>query len=161
MTSGASSPGAARNLSAGPAEGGASFALRPSAAVWVTTACLVLIATAALYSSLAARLGLLGAAPAALAVFAGLMLAARRCRQREAGMVKIGPDSLVVRDRLGRLRAHGAVAGCARWGGWLLVIELRGATGRRKTVLIPADALPAASFRELAALGRTHARVSL
>jgi hypothetical protein len=119
----------------------------------------ILIAVAAFEACLAARLGVWQAAPAALAVLASLVLAANHHWRAEPGALKIGPDGLTVWNRSGQLLAEGRIAGCSQWSGRLLILALAGASGRRRALLIAADALPAAAFRELAVLGRRAARV--
>jgi hypothetical protein len=67
--------------------------------------------------------------------------------------LKIGPDGLFAWDRAGSLLMQGRIAGCSQWSGRLLVLALAPDHGRSRTLLLAADALPAAVFRELAVLG--------
>lgn len=134
------------------------IALRPS--VWLrsaTVACM-LIAVAAVQTCLAARLGGWQAAPAGLAALALLMLGALRYWRTEPGVIKIGPDGLTVWNHAGQVVAQGRINGCSQWSGRLLILALAGMRGRSRPLLIPADALSAGAFRELAVLGRHGSR---
>ncbi|RFU46864.1 hypothetical protein D0B32_16920 [Paraburkholderia sp. DHOC27] len=124
----------------------------------VAVAC-ILIAVAAVQTTLGARLGMWQATPAALATFALLMLAARRHWRAEPASLKIGPDGLTLWTRAGRVIAQGRIAGFSQWSGRLLILVLADGSGRSRHLLIAADALGAGAFRELAVLGRHASRV--
>ena len=148
---------------AGPASpnGAPPIALRPSVALRGVTVVFILIAVAAVQACLAARLGALQAAPAALAALALLALGASLHWRAEPGAIKIGVDSLTVWNRAGETLAQGRIAGGSQWTGRLLILALAGERGRSRShaFLIPADALAADAFRELAVLGRRRGRV--
>ena len=145
----------------GPASshGASLITLRRSATMRCATAAFILIAVAAVQMCLAARLGVLPAAPATLAVLASLLLGAWRHERAEPGAIKIGPDGLAVWNHAGQMLVQGRIAGCSQWSGRLLILALADAGGRSRTLLIAADALCADAFRELAVLGRRAARV--
>jgi hypothetical protein len=148
-------------LAAGPASpnGAPLITLRRSVVLRGATLAFILIAVAAVQACLAARFGVLQAAPAAAAVLAFLTLAVRRHWHAEPGAIKIGPDGLTVWNRAGHTLAQGRIAGCSQWSGRLLILALAGASGRSRPLLIAADTLSAEAFRELAVLGRRAAGV--
>jgi hypothetical protein len=134
------------------------ISLRPSACLRGATVVCILIAVAAVHACLASRFGLLQSAPVALATFLLLTWVALRHWRDEPGAIKIGPDGLVASNRAGEVIAHGHIAGCSQWSGWLLVLVLTGARNRSRPLLIAADSLSADAFRELAVLGRHAGR---
>lgn len=138
--------------------GGPQIALRPSAFLRGATVACILVAVAAVQVSLTARLGAAQSLPAVLAVLAVLTLAARRYWLAEPGAIKIGPDGLAVWNRAGQLIAEGRITGCSQWSGRLLILALTSMRGSSRPLLIPADALSADAFRELAVLGRHGSR---
>ena len=52
---------------------------------------------------------------------------------------------------------QGHIAGCCRWSNRLLILALVQEEGRKRSLLLPADSLPAGVFRELSVLGRRAA----
>ncbi|MFT4064408.1 hypothetical protein [Paraburkholderia sp.] len=144
------------------------IALRRSLALRVALGAFVLIATLAVYTCLAPHLGAWRAVPLTLAVAALLALCAARHDAAQPVALQIGRDEISAWNEAGTLLARGGVAGCAQWSGLLLVLALE-PEGRRKRaqmrvprgcariLLLPADALPAAVFRELSVLGRRAA----
>ncbi|RKE34874.1 hypothetical protein B0G76_0903 [Paraburkholderia sp. BL23I1N1] len=117
----------------------------------------VLIATLAAYTSFASHLGAWQAAALTFAVWALLTLHAAKHEHAQPVALKIGPDGLSAWNRTGGLLTQGRIAGCSQWSGRLLVLALVPDHGRPRTLLLAADALPAAVFRELALLGRRGA----
>ncbi|MFL9916795.1 hypothetical protein PQR75_15670 [Paraburkholderia fungorum] len=117
----------------------------------------VLIATLAAYTCFASHLGASQAVPLTLAVWALLTLCAVKHEHAQPVALKIGPHGLSAWNRAGSLLMHGRIAGCSQWSGRLLVLALAPDHGRSRTLLLPADALPASVFRELAVLGRRGA----
>jgi hypothetical protein len=130
------------------------IALRRSLVIRVLAAALILIATAAVYSCLAPRLGGWHALPLALAVLALLASSATAHASAQPRALKIGPDGLSVWGRGRDALAHGPIVGCSRWGGWLLILAVANDGGRLRRLIIAADALPDDAFRKLAVLGR-------
>jgi len=142
--------------------------LRRSAALRVALGAFVLIATLAVHGCLAAHLGTWRAAPLTLAVAALLALCAARYDAARPVALHLGRDGLSVWNGEGVLLTQGRITGCAQWAGFLLVLALQpesrrtraqmaGFRARAHTLLLPADALPAAAFRELSVLGRRAA----
>ncbi|WP_184006344.1 MULTISPECIES: hypothetical protein [unclassified Paraburkholderia] len=128
----------------------------------------VLIATLAVYTCLAPRVGAWQAAPLTLAVAALLMLCAARHDAAQAIALHVAMSEISAWNHAGELLARGRVVGCAQWSGRLLVLELepeggrrrglmRVTTGRTRSLLLAADALPSPVFRELSVLGRRAA----
>nr|WP_121319009.1 protein YgfX [Paraburkholderia sp. RAU2J] len=117
----------------------------------------VLVATSAVYTSVASHLAALQAVPLTLAVGALLTLCAIRHARAQPVALRIAPDALSVWGRSGTLLAHGRIAGCSQWSGRLLVLTLKPEEGRTSTLLLAADSLPAPVFRELSVLGRRAA----
>ncbi|MXN78510.1 hypothetical protein GR157_27735 [Burkholderia sp. 4701] len=133
------------------------FTLRASAALYVMLAVFVAAAAGAVHLFLAPRTGVAAAAGGAVA--AALLLAAAAARASARRMpAELRVDVLgevAAFGRTGRLLARGRVTGHAHWASLLLVLSV-GPDGRRaRPLLIPADALDAASFRALSVLART------
>jgi apolipoprotein N-acyltransferase len=128
-----------------------SFVMR--AALWG----FVLTATWAVFTGIAPCLGVWQAAPLTLAVAALLALCAVRHERAQPVALKLGGNTLSAWDRAGALLAHGRIAGCSQWSDRLLVLALVQENGRRRSLLLTADALPATVFRELSVLGRRGA----
>jgi hypothetical protein len=128
---------------------------------------LVLIATLAVYTCLAPRLGAWQAAPLTLAVAALLALCAARHEAAQPVALHISLDEISAWDRAGALFVRGRVVGCAQWSGRLLVLTVAPEGGRRRgfalrpgsprTMLFAANTLPPNVFRELSVLGRRAA----
>jgi hypothetical protein len=117
----------------------------------------VLIATSAVYTCAASRLGAWHAVPLTLAVGALLTLCAIRHERAQPVALRIGREELSLWGRAGTLLAHGRIAGCSQWSDRLLILALKPEAARASTVLLAADSLPAAVFRELSVLGRRAA----
>ncbi|KVN54262.1 hypothetical protein WT14_30325 [Burkholderia stagnalis] len=133
------------------------FALRASAALSVMLAVFVAAAAGAVHLFLAPRTGAAAAAIGATAT--ALLLAAcavRACARRLPAELRVDAlGEVAAFGRTGQLLARGRVAGHAHWASLLLVLSV-GPDGRRgRPLLIPADALDAASFRALSVLART------
>jgi len=92
-----------------------------------------------------------------LAVFALLALCALRHDRAQPVALQIGRENLIAWGRAGILLAQGRIAGCAHWGDRLLVLNLKPDEGGRQTLLVPADTVPPAVFRELAVRARRRA----
>jgi hypothetical protein len=130
----------------------------------------VLIATLAVYTCLAPRLGAWQAAPLTLAVAALLALCAVRHDAAQPVALHIEMGEISAWNHAGILLARGRVVGCAQWSSRLLVLALepeggrrrglmRAPTGPKRCLLLTADALPPIVFRELSVLGRRAAGV--
>ncbi|SIT47583.1 conserved exported hypothetical protein [Paraburkholderia ribeironis] len=117
----------------------------------------MLTATVAVYSCLASHLGAGQAVPLTLAVAALLALCALRHERSQPLALRIGAGELSVWGRTGTLVAQGRIVGCSQWSDRLLVLALRPAEGRARTLLLAADALPRSAFRALSVLGRRAA----
>ena len=128
----------------------------------------MLIASLAVYTCLAPRLGAWQAAPLTLAVAALLALCAARHDAAQPVALQIALGEISAWNRAGALLARGRVVGCAQWSDHLLVLTVasgrarsRGPAlrpyGRARTMLLAADTLPPTVFRELSVLGRRAA----
>jgi hypothetical protein len=133
---------------------GQRIALRRSALLFGASAGFVALAVAAVCSTLAARFALLHVAAAGLVTLAVLCTALAHQERRRPASLEIGPDGMSMRNRAGRLVAHGRIAGCVQWSGSLLGLTLVGDNGRTHTLLIATDMLPAGRFRALAVEAR-------
>ncbi|HZZ10606.1 MAG TPA: protein YgfX [Paraburkholderia sp.] len=118
---------------------------------------LVLVATLAVFTCVSSHVGVCRAVPLTLAMGALLGLRAVRFDQSLPAEFTIGSAELSAWDRTGRLVAQGRIAGCSQWSGYLLILSLAAEHGRKRTLLLFADALPASAFRELAVRGRRGA----
>lgn len=128
----------------------------------------MLIATLAVYTCLAPRLGAWQAAPLTLAVAALLALCAARHDAAQPAALHIAMGEISAWNHAGELLARGRVVGCAQSSSCLLVLALepeggrrrgllRAPPGRARSLLLAADALPPNIFRELSVLGRRAA----
>jgi len=133
------------------------IALRRSFAMRAALGVFVLTAMWAVYAVLASRLGAWQAVPPTLAVAALLTLCATCHERAQPVVLKIGREGLTAWDRAGALRIQGRIAGCAQWSKRLLILALVQEDGRKRSLLLTADALPASVFRELSVLGRRGA----
>jgi hypothetical protein len=133
--------------------------LRRSAALHLTTAFFIVVAVAAVYTTLAAHFGIGHAACASLVIFAILSPAAFRHGRNQPGTLKIGPEGLSVWNRAGILRAQGNIVGCSQWSDSLLMLWLKDDSGRSHRLLLAADMLDRDVFLELAVLARRAANV--
>ena len=131
--------------------------MRRSVAMRAALGVFVLMATGAAYTCFAPHLGTWQAVPLTLAVWALLTLCAVKHEHAQPAALNIGPDGVSAWNRAGNLLAQGRIAGCSQWSGRLLVLALAPDHGRSRTLLLAADALPVAVFRELAVLGRRGA----
>jgi hypothetical protein len=131
--------------------------LRASAALCLSLAVFVLAAACAVHLFLAPRAGLAAGVCGAAATAALLAVCAlRACARRLPAAICVEASGQVAAfGRAGQLLARGSVTGCAHWSGLLLVLSV-GQEGRRpRSLLIPADALDASSFRALSVLARS------
>jgi hypothetical protein len=128
--------------------------LRQSAVLRIAVSVFVLVASTAVFTSVLARAGMFQAVLPSVTVFMLLALCAVRYERKQPRIIETGPDGWWVRDTTGQPAAHGRIAGCAQWSDWLLILVLVTGTGRRRPLLVVADALAADAFRELAVAGR-------
>jgi hypothetical protein len=137
------------------------LSLRPSLALQLLVAASLGVATAAVYTTLAAWFGTWQALPITLAFLATGGLAAAAWRRRQPVILEIGPDSLAAYSRDGACLVAGRLAGASQWGAWLLALVVEQGA-RRTTLLVAADAVPAGAnppgtFRTLAVRARSAA----
>jgi hypothetical protein len=125
------------------------FALAPSRATRALTVAFALCCAAAVVIVLVPRIGV-AAYAMAMAVCAALCGLAAYQAQRRADVLEVGPGDLVAAYRAGQPLCHGTLKGFSQWSGLLLALELRSATGRSWSLSIPADAMDAECFRDLA-----------
>jgi len=136
--------------------------LRHSITLQGLLAAWLIVTSAAVYTGLLRWLGAGSAGALTLAFAATGMLAAVGWWRKQPRFIELAPPgadphphTLTVFAHDGACVAHGRLAGCAQWGGWLLALAIDGEDGRRpRTVLVAADALTRAAFRELAVRGR-------
>lgn len=123
-------------------------------AVWL------IVSTMAMHTGLSPWLGTWKAWPLTLAFAAASVLATAAWRRRQPRFIELdtqGANTLTIFAQDGTRVADGRLAGCAQWGGWLLVLAVETA-GRRRTLLVAADTVTRAAFRELAVRGRIAGR---
>ena len=128
--------------------------LRPS---WVLRAVLlagVLIAVAALFTTLASWLAAWRALPPALALGAAGLLAFQAWCRAQPAFIEIGTDHFAAFSRMGACLVDGRLVGASQWGAALLALVVEEGR-RRKTLLVAADSLDAESFRILAVSARS------
>lgn len=131
------------------------IALRRSLAVRLASLCFALVCTAAVHFTAAAHLGAIAAVWLAGAAFAALGLSFVRYERGQPVLLELTVEGMAAYDRAGRALLQGRIVGAAQWAERLLVLAVAGADGRRtKTVVVAADAVDAAAFRELAVRGR-------
>ncbi|CAH2907133.1 MAG: FIG00454574: hypothetical protein [uncultured Paraburkholderia sp.] len=116
----------------------------------------VATASAAVYSCVSSWLGVLQALPLALAAFALLALCSVWQDRAQPVALTVRRESLTAWGP-GILLAQGRIAGCAHWSDRLLVLVLKPDEGGRHMLLVPADTVPPAVFRELAVRARRRA----
>ncbi|WP_332261477.1 protein YgfX [Burkholderia sp. WSM2230] len=133
------------------------IALRRSFTMRVATAVFTATASAAVYSCMSSWLGAGQAVPLTLAAFALLALCSVRHDRAQPVALTMGREGLTAWGRAGILLVQGRIAGCAHWSDRLLVLVLKPEEGCRQTLLIPADTVPPAVFRELAVRARRRA----
>jgi hypothetical protein len=130
--------------------------LRASAVFRTALAVCIGAAACAVALFVAPRAGVAAGAGAAAVTAALLAVAAARSgAARMPAELRVDAfGQIAAYGRAGRLLARGGVTGCVHWSSLLLVLSV-GPRGRRAApLLIPADALDAASFRALSVLGR-------
>jgi len=127
--------------------------MRPSAALAAIVVLGLTVATAALWTALAPRIGGWQAVPATLAFAAAGALGFAAWLRKQPRTLEIRPDGVRAYARRGECVASGPLTGCAQWGASLLVLAV-GVGRARRTLLVAADAICADSFRELAVRGR-------
>ena len=131
------------------------IALRRSFLVRLASFCFALVCTAAVHFTAAAHLGAIAAVWLAAAAFAALGLSYVRYERGQPALLELTADGIAGYDSAGRTLLQGRIVGAAQWAEWLLVLAVAGADGRRPTrLVVAADALNAAAFRELAVRGR-------
>jgi hypothetical protein len=123
----------------------------------VALAAFVLTASGAVYSWAASWLGPWQAVPLTLVACALLALCSVRHDRAQPVALRLGREGITAWGRTGAMLAEGRIEGCAHWSDRLLVLTLIRDEGRRQTLLLPADILPAAVFRDLAVRGRRRA----
>ncbi|QBQ97105.1 protein YgfX [Paraburkholderia pallida] len=128
-------------------------ALRPSRALQALLLAGVLIAAAALFTTLSPWLGGWRALPPTLALGAAGLLAFQAWRRAQPAFIEIGTDHFAAIARMGECLVDGRLVGAAQWGAALLALVVE-AGGRRKTLLVAADSLDAETFRILAVSAR-------
>lgn len=150
---------------AGPRSGAGAFHFRVRRSPLLTAASIGGAAFAA-GSAVAGVLPWLGgyaAGALGCVLLAGLTAAARRHARAMPAELRLsaGGDWLAAYDRTARPLAAGRIAACVQWSDLLLALRLDGhRAGRRvarHSVLVMADALPAADFRRLCASARRSA----
>jgi hypothetical protein len=129
--------------------------LRRSVALHGAAAGFALIAALAVYACAAPHCGIGHAVVLATVALGSLMLGLVAYERRQPVALKIGPDGIAASGRSGAVLFAGRVAGCAQWPRFLLILAV---AGRARPLLIPADSVPAESFRELAVKARRGAR---
>ncbi|MFC7629423.1 protein YgfX [Paraburkholderia humisilvae] len=135
--------------------------LRRSALLYGVAAGFILVAAAAVFTTLASRTAWLHAAVAALTTLVVLSVVLVQDARRRPASLKIGSDTLTAWNRAGQPVAQGRIAGFAQWSGWLLSIALVGDNGRSRTLLVTADMLCSDHFRELSVQARRAAHGAL
>ncbi|HDR9257865.1 TPA: hypothetical protein QDB21_003828 [Burkholderia vietnamiensis] len=133
------------------------FALRASAVSYVVLAAFVAACAASVYLFWAPRAGAAAGAGMAAATAALLTSCAMRAfAHRLPAELRVDAfGEIAAFSRGGRLLARGRVTGHAHWSSLLLVLSVGQGARRARPLLIPADALDAASFSALSVLART------
>jgi hypothetical protein len=114
----------------------------------------LLIAAAALWTTLTSSIGVLRAIPATLAFAAAAALRILTWRRSQPAVIEIGANGVQALARDGTTVACGPLTGYSQWGASLLVLAV-GARRQRRALFVAADALSAESFRELAVRARS------
>ncbi|MCX8565556.1 MAG: hypothetical protein ON057_000283 [Glomeribacter sp. 1016415] len=134
------------------------FKLKPSAVLrWLSLA-FVLSCAYAVWHVAAPRLGLSYALCAVLAVALTLSYLAYRADVEQPVQLEISAQSITLWPRTAPPVDYSHISNIAYWSGLMLSITLRANDGRRRTLLILADALPAHMLRELVVHCRHLAR---
>ncbi|MGU7779496.1 hypothetical protein [Burkholderia sp. PU8-34] len=131
--------------------------LRASAVSYVMLAVFVASAACAVHLFLAPRSGFAAGAGGAIAVAVLLAFGAvRACARRLPAELRIDAlGEIAAFGRSGQLLARGRVTGYAHWSSLLLVLSVGPDARPARALLIPADAVDAASFSALSVLART------
>jgi hypothetical protein len=124
---------------------------------YVVLVAFVAAAAAAAYLFAAPRTGIaVGACVSAATAALLAVCAGRTCGRRLPAELRIDAfGEIAAFGRTGRLLARGRVTGHAHWSSLLLVLSVGQGARRARPLLIPADALDAASFSALSVLART------
>ncbi|CAB5098463.1 hypothetical protein IST4116A_01474 [Burkholderia cenocepacia] len=126
---------------------------------YLVLAAFVASAAASAYLFCAPRAGAVAGAGAGVSAATAALLAvwaARACARRLPAELRIDAfGEIAAFGRTGRLLARGRVTGHAHWSSLLLVLSIGQGARRARPLLIPADALDAASFSALSVLART------
>ena len=131
------------------------IALRRSLAVRLTSLGFALVCAAAVHFTAAAHLDAIAAVWLAAAAFAVLALSFVRYERGQPALLELTAEGMAAYDRTGRALLQGRIVGASQWAERLLVLAVAGADGQRpKTVVVAADAVDPAAFRELAVRGR-------
>ncbi|HEY1609160.1 MAG TPA: hypothetical protein VGG24_07825 [Paraburkholderia sp.] len=130
--------------------------LCPSATLLAMLVCSLIVATAALWATLAPWIGGWHALPATLAFAAAGALRVASWHRAQPRVVEIGPDGIRAYSDNGARLAGGSLTGCSQWGTSLLVLAI-GAARSRRMLFIAADAVSSDALRELAVRGRCAA----
>ncbi|WP_156954412.1 protein YgfX [Paraburkholderia acidipaludis] len=130
--------------------------MRLSPTLFCVLAAGIAAATAAVWTALSPWFGAARAVPPALAILAACGLSVVAWCRRQPTALEIGPDSFVTYSRAGARLFQGRLMGASQWGSALLALSVQGEAGRA-TVLVAADAVGRAAFRELAVRARCAA----
>ncbi|MGN6317992.1 hypothetical protein [Trinickia sp.] len=132
--------------------------LRRSLTVRAASLAFALVCTAAVHFTAAQHLGVPDAIWLAAAAFAALAVSYVRFERRQPMLLELTPDGVIGYDAGGRTLFYGPIVGAAQWAERLLVLAVAGADARRpRAVLVAADSVDGAAFRELAVRGRQGA----
>ncbi len=134
------------------------IALRRSLAVRLAVLAFALVCTAAVHFTAAAHIGASAAVWLAVAACAALGVSFMRYERRQPAWIELTCEGVAAFDDTGRALLQGRIAGAAQWAGRLLVLAVAGVDGRQDTLVVAADAVPAAVFRELAVRARHAAQ---
>ncbi|WP_206952909.1 hypothetical protein [Trinickia acidisoli] len=134
------------------------MALRRSLTVRVASLAFSLVCAVAVHVTAAAHLGAIDALWLAGAALMGLGAAFMRYERRQPALLELTSEGLAAFDDAGHPLFQGRIVGFAQWAGRLLVLAVACEGVRRPGALIvAADAIDAAAFRELAVRGRHSA----
>lgn len=130
------------------------IALRRSLAVRLAVLVFTLVCAAAVRFTAAPHMGAAAAVWLSFAACAALGVSFMRYERRQPAWIELTPEGVAAFDDSGRALLQGRIAGAAQWAGQLLVLAVAGVDGRQDTLVVAADAVPAAVFRELAVRAR-------
>lgn len=129
--------------------------LRRSLVVRMASLAFALVCSGAVYSTASSHLGAVDALWLAIAALAALGVAFARYERRQPTSLELTREGIAAYDGAGRALFQGRIVGAAQWAERLLVLAVAQAdAGRRHALLVAADAVDAAAFRELAVRGR-------